>query len=210
MRYRVIWVSLLLSAQYCAVAQTANSTLQRDREANATTQPEFVPMTQRERWQHYFRSTGDPIAMVMSAAGAGITQWQDSPTEWGQGATGYTRRLGNAYAQHIIRQTMMFGASSVLHEDNRYLVSGESAVGSRIKYAIESTFLARRDDGRRRLAFSRFGATAGTAFLSRRWQPRSTNSTGDALTSFGIAMGAQAGFNVAREFLPGVFHADRR
>ena len=85
-------------------------------------------------------------------------------------------------------------------------MSGESAVGSRIKYAIGSTFLARRDDGSRRLAFSRLGASAGTAFLSRRWQPRSTNSTGDALTSFGIAMGAEAGFNVAREFLPSIFH----
>jgi hypothetical protein len=206
MRRTALWVGLLLSAQYGAVAQTATTTLQREREANATSEPEFVPMTQRERWKHYFRSTGDPMAMVMSAAGAGITQWQDNPTEWGQGATGYTRRLGNTYAQHIIRQTLIFGASSALHEDNRYLQSGESGVGDRIKYAIGSTFLARRNDGSRRFAFSRFGATMGTAFISRRWQPRSQNSNGNALSSFGIAIGAQAGFNVAREFLPSIFH----
>jgi hypothetical protein len=210
MRQTAIWVGLLLSAQYGAVAQTATTTIQRELEASATSRPEFIPMTQRERWQFYFKSTGDPMAIVASAAGAGITQWQDNPTEWGQGARGYERRLGNTYAQHIIRQTLIFGASSALQEDNRYLPSGESAVGSRIKYAVGSTFLARRDDGTRRFAFSRMGASAGTAFISRLWQPHSQNSTGNALCSFGIAIGAQAGFNVAREFLPSVFHDFRR
>jgi hypothetical protein len=192
------------------VAQIATTTLQRERDANATSQPEFIPMIQRERWKDYFRNTSDPRAIVASAAGASITQWQDNPTEWGQGANGYKWRFANTYGQHIIRQTLIFGASSALQEDNRYLPSGESAVGSRIKYAVGSTFLARRNDGSRRFAFSRMGATAGTAFISRLWQPRSQSGNGDALCSFGIAIGAQVGFNVAREFLPSLFREGRR
>ncbi len=142
-----------------------------------------------------------PVAVGASAAGAGISQWEDTPSEWKQGAEGYGRRFANSYGQHLLRQTMMFGAASVLHEDNRYIRCSESGFGPRLKYAVLSTFLARRDDGTRRFSFSRIGSTAGTAFISRTWQPHSTDTPSDAASSFGISIGVQTGFNVAREFL---------
>jgi len=162
--------------------------------------PAFMPVTQVERVHYYFKNTFSPTAMLASAASAGITQWRNSPREWPQGAEGYGRRFGNAYAQSIMRQTMILGVSSALHEDNRYIRSGQSGLGARLKYAIASTLLARRDDGTRRLSFSRIGSTAGTAFVSRIWQPPSASKAGDAATSFGISMGTQLGFNAVREF----------
>ena len=104
---------------------------------------------------------------------------------------------------------MMFGASSVLHEDNRYIPSERSAFGPRLKYAIASSFLARRDDGTRRVSISRLRSYLATAFISREWQPPSNNSTQSAMTSFGTAMGTSVGFNVAREFFPKVFRSHR-
>ena len=207
-------VFVLLVTGYCCMAQTATTNEGRDPAMPETAivtsnRPEFIPMTQVERVRYYFKSTFNSTSVLTSAAGSGITQWENSPKEWKQGAEGYGMRVGNSYAQHIIRQTMMFGASSVLHEDNRYLPSGQSGFGPRLKYAIASTLLARRDDGGRRLSFSRIGGTAGAAFVSRRWQPHSTNTTGDAATSFGISMGSQAGMNVAREFLSDVLHRHR-
>jgi len=170
---------------------------------------EFRPMTQAERLHYYFRSTFGLEAALRSAAGAGISQLQNTPSEWGQGAEGYSKRLGNSYGQHLLRATMMYGASSVLHEDNRYIPSGESAVGARVKYAVASSFLARRDDGTRRLSFSRLASYIATAFISREWQPHSTNGGQNAVMSLGTAMGTTVGFNVAREFLPKVFHPHR-
>ncbi len=45
----------------------------------------------------------------------------------------------------MIQRALMYGSSWALHEDNRYLVSGQSGFFRRAKYAIRSTRLARHD-----------------------------------------------------------------
>ncbi len=155
------------------------------------------------------RTTFSLESVLRSGFGAGISQWQNTPSEWGQGTQGYATRVANSYGQHVIRQTMMFGASSLLHEDNRYIPSQESGVGPRFRYAIESSFLARRDNGTRRLSYSRLGSYIATAFISREWQPHSTNGAQNAISSLETVIGTTVAFNVAREFLPKVFHRHR-
>lgn len=163
---------------------------------------QFVPLTQAERSGSYLRSLVDPVAVLAAAAGSGISQWQNTPSEWKQGGGAYGLRFANSYGYHVVRQTMMFGASSLLHEDNRDLQSNRSGAGPRLKYAIESAFLARHDDGSRHFSYSRFGATLGTAFLSRAWQPTSTSRPQNAAGSYGISVAIQVGMHVAREFVP--------
>ena len=164
--------------------------------------PEFVPMTQRERVHDYFKTTFSATSVVASAASAGLSQLNNRPEEWGQGSTGYSRRYLNAYARGVMRHTMMLGISSALHEDNRYRRSTDTRLGPRLKYSLMSTLLARRDDGSRRVSISRLGGTAGTAFVSRIWQPADTNGVGDAWSGFAFSMGSQAAFNVVHEFFP--------
>jgi hypothetical protein len=182
--------------QALGLAQTATDTVP---------QPEFKPMTQSEQFDHYVKSTFSVESLLRSAAGAGISQLNDTPHEWGQGALGYARRFGNSYAQQIMRQTIMYGASDLLHEDNRFVPSGKSGTGARLKYAVASTFLARKDDGTRRFSYSRIASTLSVAFISREWQPPSENKPRDAGVSFGTQLGSEVGFNVAREFLPKIF-----
>jgi hypothetical protein len=69
---------------------------------------------------------------------------------------------------------VLFGSSSALHEDNRYIRSSEIRFGKRLKYALESSFLAR--------------------------------DAAYAAADFGVSMGVSAGWDVAREFLPNLFH----
>jgi hypothetical protein len=164
--------------------------------------PPFVPITQAERTREYLKSLVSPVDVVSAAAGAGLSQWRDSPREWKQGGAGYGRRFANDYAGHLARATMMFGASSLLHEDNRYFTSGRRGAGARLKYALESTFLARRNDGSRRFSYSRIGAGLGTAILSRTWVPPSWDHPRNVAINFGITLAVEAGFNVGREFLP--------
>src|SRR5260370_13200732 len=96
----------------------------------------------------------------------------------------------------------MFGATRVMHEDNRYFRTGESDLRPCIRYAVERTFLARRDNGSRRLSFSRMGAFAGAALISRLWQPRSNRSPRSAAVNLGTSISVAAAFNVVREFWP--------
>jgi hypothetical protein len=179
---------LLVAVECCSMAQTAP-----DRS---------TPMTQADRGREYLRNLVSPAALVAATAGAGIGQWEDTPGEWRQGAEGYGRRVASSYGKHVVGQTLLFGAASLLHEDDRYFPVPRRGFQARLSYALESTLVARRDDGTRTLSYSRFGSDLGAAFLSRLWQPPSTRGPGAAMRSFGISVGVQTGFNVAREFVP--------
>ena len=174
---------------------------------DSSTAAVYTPMTQGERTKYYLAHTFSAESVLRSATGAAILQGLNTPSEWGQGAEGYGLRFANSWGQHFIRSTFMFGASSVLHEDNRYFQSGKSGFWPRFKYAVASTFLAARDDGTRRLSFSRIGSYTATAFLSREWQPPSTRGPESAANALGVALGVEIGFNVAREFFPKILRS---
>ncbi len=169
---------------------------------SASTPQDFVPMTRSERLRRYLTGLVNAEAVVRAASSAGLRQAENSPKEWGGGAEGYGERFGDAFAQHVIRKTLEYGASAVLHEDNRYFPSGQKGFFHRTGYAVASTFLARHDNGKRYFSFSHLGSAAGSAFISRAWEPRSVTSAGDGAANFGIAIGTDAGYNVFREFWP--------
>ena len=164
--------------------------------------PEFVPMTASERARKYLLGAFGPGAILRAAASSGISQWTETPKEWKVGPEAYGDRFGNAFAKHVVREALEYGMSSALHEDNRYFRSTESGFFKRSKHAVASIFVARNDAGAEHFAYSRFGSVMGSSFISRLWQPRSEDSSGDALTSFGLTMVSDIGFNFFHEFCP--------
>lgn len=170
--------------------------------AGTTKAAQFKPLTQQERTHLYLKTMVNPLGYAKAGLSAGMDQWRDKPPEWHQGAEGYGRRFGNIVGQYSIQRTVTFGLSSLLHEDNRYFNSGKSGIGPRTEYALSSGILARHDDGSRHISVSQLGGVAAGAFLSRFWQPPSSNSAGDGAVSFGISMASNIGFSMAKEFLP--------
>jgi len=166
------------------------------------TAEDFAPMTRSERLVYALNRTVGPSEFLISAVRAGLNEGLNLPKEWGQGSDGFGKRWGSAYAQHFIGTALENGAAFALHEDNRYFASGKQAVWQRLLYAGESTLLTRHDDGSRSLSVSALGGTAGAAFLSRTWQPRSTGSVDDAAISLGLSLAVRTAINVAREFSP--------
>ena len=183
-------------------AQSSNPAGEVGAFAEGKASPVFVPMTASERFRMYLRRTYGVASIFASATGAGIRQWENTPKEWKQGAEGYGDRVGNSYATHVIRGTLEYGASAVLREDNRYVPSRETGFWKRSKHVIAYTFIARDDAGHEHFAYSRFGSAAGAAFISRVWQPHSTDSAGDGADQFGIIIGADIGRNMLHEFWP--------
>jgi len=165
-----------------------------------------VKLTGHQRSRDYLVSLVSPVPVLGSVASAGIGQWRDHPSEWKEGAAGYGRRFASSMAQHVAAQTMLSGAAAVLKEDNRYRRSGQFGVRRRLKYALIRTVLARAPDGSRHVSFSKLGSFAGAAFISRAWQPPSSAAPQNALANIGASLGAAAGFNVLREFLPRRYH----
>jgi hypothetical protein len=175
------------------------------------TQDKFHPFTAKERLKIYTKDLISPFHFILAGAQAGITQWQNSPPEWGQGAAGYGRRYANYYAYQTTSQYMQMIGEDILHEDNYYYGSGYHGFWRRTKYAVKSSWLARGADGTQHFSISQIGSTAGAAFVSRLWQPGPRDIAADGAKSFGLALASNAGVNVLREFLPDAYrHVFRR
>lgn len=171
---------------------------------------DFRPLSQEERTHLYLKTLVNPLGYMKAGLSAGLDQWKDKPEEWEQGASGYGKRFANIAGQDSIQRAVEFSMSSMLHEDNRYFNSGTTGFWSRTGYAIESSVLARHDDGSRAFSFSQVGGVAAGAFLSRLWQPPSQHSVASGAVSFGITMGSRFAFSVVKEFLPDLGRAIAR
>jgi hypothetical protein len=168
------------------------------------TQDQFKPLTPKQRLELYAKDLFGPFHLMMAGLAAGITQLQNSPKEWGQGAQGYGLRYANYYGYATVSSVLQMGGEDLLHEDNLYYGSGEHGLWRRVRYAVKSSVLARGADGTQHFSVSQVGSTAAAAFISRLWQPPSTDSAEDGAKSFGISLATNAGINVVREFLPDV------
>lgn len=168
-----------------------------------------TPLTPAQRFHDYVMSAVGPVPIFSAAAGAGISQGIDSPPEWGQGARGYGKRFANNFAYNAVRNTLTFGISAALHEDNRYFASENRAVGRRLLHALTSPAIAHKDDGRAAVSVSSWVGIAGASALSRTWAPGSWQGMDNVGRSIGFTYAGMAGLNVAREFVPGLLRRFR-
>ncbi len=145
--------------------------------------------------------------MVASAATAGISQAQDNFPAYGQGAEGFGKRFGAAYADNA--STQFFGTflfPSLFRHDPRYFRKVEGTTGSRIGYAVSRIFVTRTDSRHTAPNVSLWMGAMASAGLSDTYYPEADRSVGDTFSRAGIAIGTQAGFNLLKEFWPDIKH----
>jgi hypothetical protein len=167
-------------------------------------------LTEKKRFHFYLLSVGGPVPILGEAMGAGISQWENSPHEWGQGWNSYGERFGSNLAYNGIRQTISYGTSIVFHEDNRYFASHKKGFWARTGYAALSTVVAQHPDGKRAFSVSAVTGVVGASAISSIWGPPSWKGVGNIAGNAGISFAATAGFNIVREFLPDIFHRHRK
>lgn len=167
-------------------------------------------LTEAKRFHLYLLSAGGPIPILGEAIGAGVSQWENSPEEWGQGWNAYGQRFGSNLAYNGIRQTITYGTSVVFHEDNRYFASHKHGVWARTGYAALSTVVAQHPDGSRAFSVSSVTGVVGASAISSIWGPPSWKGAGNIAENAGVSFLTTAGFNIVREFLPDVLHRHRQ
>jgi hypothetical protein len=107
-----------------------------------------APLSPRQKFGLALRGAIDPFSFVAAGLDAALEQAQNSFPGYGQGAQGYGKRVGAAYADAF--SAGMFGGAifpSLLHQDPRYFRKGSGRFGSRFLYAVVSTVRAKNDNG---------------------------------------------------------------
>ncbi len=143
-----------------------------------------------------------PLAMVESAAYAGILQDLDTPREWGQGGGAYGKRLSSTVAASGIHSMLAFGLDSALHQDPRYHRSLDTGFWRRAAHAIRGTILTRTDKRGETLSTWRLGSDYGAAFLSNQWYPARLNTLGRGTMQGSLHLAFDFASNLGAEFWP--------
>jgi hypothetical protein len=161
------------------------------------------PLTPGEKFKMASHDAFDPFTWVITGLYAGVAQRQNQYPEFGQGAEGYAKRYGGAFADGAIGSYLSEAIlPCLLHEDPRYFRLGEGTKFHRIGYALSRTLITRTDAGGRRFNFSEIAGNLGAAGLSNLYYPASNRSVDATLDKFAVNVVSDAGFNVLKEFYP--------
>jgi hypothetical protein len=163
--------------------------------------PNAEPLTPKLKFKLASKVIFDPVTILGVAAFAGINQAGDTPN-YGQGAKGYGKRFGAAYADGLT-DIMVGGAllPSLLHQDPRYFYQGSGTTESRLRHALLSPFICRGDNERWQPNYSTMGGDLVSAALANAYYPASNRGPALFLGNFFINTGQRALANVAQEFI---------
>ncbi len=164
--------------------------------------PKAVSLTAKQKFKLAWKATVDPVSFGIVGAVAGIEQADNAFSGYGQGAQGYAKRYGAAYAD-LVSGTFIGSAilPSLLKQDPRYFYKGTGSRKSRFLYAIANSVVCKGDNRHWQPNYSFIIGDLASGGISNLYYP-AQNRNGAALTfeNAFIAVGAGAIGNVFQEF----------
>lgn len=157
----------------------------------------------KDKFVLFLQDTYDPISLLSSGISAGLDQAGNRDPTFDQGASGYGKRYAADFtSQTISRFFKDFAYPAIFSEDPRYYRLGDGSARKRLGHALEHTFIARRDNGKRMFNFSEWLATASSAGLNNFYHPGNSPGFAPAARGVGYSIVQDMGFDVLREFWP--------
>lgn len=164
-----------------------------------------LPLTRSAKMKAAFDDSFDPSAFLVAGVFAGLGMAQRQYASFGQGAQGFGKYYGGAFADQAIGNIMSEGLfPAALHQDPRYFVRGNGGFWRRTGYALSREFITRGDDGRNHFNTSELAGNAVAAGISNAYYPAANRSFGNTANKWGQQIALDAFFNVAKEFWPDV------
>ncbi|HET6217877.1 MAG TPA: carboxypeptidase-like regulatory domain-containing protein [Acidobacteriaceae bacterium] len=161
-----------------------------------------APMSSGQKYQLAVRSLVDPFSFVGTGVFAAAEQWQNAFPGYGQGAQGYAKRYGAAYADEALSK--MIGSAilpSLLHQDPRYFYRGTGTRKARALYAISQAIICRGDNGRMQPNYSYVLGSFAAGGISNLYHPAGDRGAGLTISNGFLNVASHAIDNLAREFL---------
>ena len=158
-----------------------------------------------QKFRLALRGALDPFTFVAAGLIAGWEQAQNTFPGYGQGAAGYGKRLGAAYADSF--SGSMFGGAifpSILHQDPRYFRKGSGKFTSRLLYAVVSTVRAKNDNGRWAPNYSNVLGNVAAGGVSNLYYPSADRGFGLTMQRAGVVTAEGAIGAVFVEFWPDI------
>ncbi|MEK6397459.1 MAG: carboxypeptidase-like regulatory domain-containing protein [Terriglobus sp.] len=152
-----------------------------------------APLSKGQKFHLFLRSAIDPYNLGVSAVAAGVEQANNTYSGYGQGAAGYAKRYGAAYADGSI-SGLLGGAvfPVIFRQDPRYRFQGSGTVMSRTRHALASVVICRSDTNKRVFNYSNILGNFAAAGISNLYYPEADRN-GAGLTLRNAALGTAFG-----------------
>jgi hypothetical protein len=163
------------------------------------------PLTAGQKFKVVARTAFDPVEYPYMAFLAGISQASDSEPGYGQGAAGYGKRFGAAFADSV-DENFWTGAilPSLFRQDPRYYQLGEGSFKRRLAYAVTRNYITRGDSGRTQFNCSEVLGSGITAGIGLTYRPESDRTVGNAISIWVSQLGWDTMALGFKEFWPDI------
>ncbi len=165
--------------------------------------PNPLPLTPRQKSELAWKSTVDPLSILIAASVAGIDQGANALSGYGPGIGGYGKRFGAVYGTLAINNALGGAVLPILlHQDPRYFYVGSGTTRHRIVRSVAQVFIVKGDNGRWQPDYSGIGGAVASAAIANLYLPSTDrNDAGSiAINTLNSFWGAAIG-NLAQEFL---------
>jgi hypothetical protein len=164
--------------------------------------PNAAPLSPKQKFQLAWKSTLDPVNIVLTGATAGLAQAGNLYDGYGRGAAGYGRRFGAAYGDFIF-STYLGDAvfPSLFKQDPRYFYKGTGSTRARFGYALANSVICKGDNGRWQMNYSYLLGDLAASGISNTYYPAKNRGVGLTFENAAIGVGATAAANVLQEFV---------
>ena len=157
----------------------------------------------KEKFRLFVVDTLDPLPVFSAGFDAAIGQARNDDPSFGQGGAGYGRRFATGFAGQVSHRFFTeFAYPAIFSEDPRYYRMEHGGGRRRLWHAMEHTFVAQRDSGKRIFNSSEWLGTASSVVVNDTMHPDHDNGLGQVARDTGFAILGDMGFDVLREFWP--------
>jgi hypothetical protein len=171
----------------------------------------YVPITPAQRVDWIVDGTigRRSLTIVGPLATAWLTAF-NSPEEWGRGFSGIAKRYGQREADVAISNSIEAGLGALWGEDPRYIASGRKGIWPRARYALKTSVLAQRRDGKLHPAWGRYAGNTLNNVIENSWLPPSQTTATQTVVRSGMGIVTRMGGNLWEEFWPDVARRFRK
>ncbi|MGA8938012.1 MAG: carboxypeptidase-like regulatory domain-containing protein [Acidobacteriaceae bacterium] len=162
-----------------------------------------APLAVKQKFSLGLHEVLDPTHFVFAAAVAGYEQETNTFPGFGTGPAAYGKRMGALLATTTTSDLLRGSVyPSLFREDPRYFYKGTGTTGARVKYALESAVICRKDNGREGINWATIlgGITAG-AISNFYYAPSDRHGAGLTFESAGLSVAGVAFGHLMQEFL---------
>jgi hypothetical protein len=164
--------------------------------------PSLVP---KEKFHLFVKSAFDPVEFGLVGFQSGLSQAEDEFPEYGQGAAGYGKRYGAAFADQVSSGFFSNYFYPVLFkEDPRYFRLGKGSTMHRVGYALVQEVVCHTDVGGRSFGWSNTLGSLSAGGVSNLYYPENERGFALTMSRAGIAMLYGSLGGLADEFYPDI------